>query len=177
MRRRGSAPLLAPAVLVLALGPSGCTEGGGPDPAVEEVVAAADGALDGDLHELAAALRLSRPVGTRSFSLCGESYAPGGVRLRTVVRFDASDAVSPQEGRATAASVLEAAGWSLEDVAGGDGPGRPVVLVAAKDRLVLRVELAWGVVQVGLRSTCVETSDDVARAYDDRPATDVEWSS
>ncbi|WP_408898420.1 hypothetical protein ACJ5H2_04755 [Nocardioides sp. R1-1] len=178
MRLHERAPLLVPAALLLAFGPSGCTAGGGGShPAVEEVVSAADGLVEGELHEIATALRLGGPVGSRSFSLCGESYAPGGVRLRTVVRFDSSDTVSPREGRAAAAAVLEAAGWSV-DRDGEPAPGeRVVVLTATKDRLVLRVELAWGVVQVGLRSTCVETPDDVARTYDDRPATAVEWSS
>ncbi|WP_141003751.1 hypothetical protein [Nocardioides humi] len=171
-RMLGTAPLVV--LLALGLGLSGCDgsgSGGSADrAAVDEVEQQADAALDGVLHDVAAALRLDGAQGSRSFTICGESYAPRGVVMQSFVHFDASGELTREKATATTVGLLEDDGWTVDD------PDNTVILKAAKGRLVLHVQIGPSLVQVDLVSECVETSDAVAEEYADRPTVDLAWS-
>ncbi|GAA3533524.1 hypothetical protein [Nocardioides daeguensis] len=175
MRLLGNA-LALPLALLSAAALSGCDDEA-PTPAavgrtaVDDVVAAADDARAGVLHELADALVLTGAEGTRSFTTCGDDLAPGGVVLNDFVRFGSSGELTQEKATATAVGLLEADGWTVDD------PDNQVALNATKGELVLHLRIDPAQVQVDLGSECVETSRKVATEYDDRPKVGLAWSS
>jgi len=160
--------------LALALGLAGCgsdrSENDGGSPAVDDVEKAADDAVDGVLHRVAAALGLERAKGSRSFTICGESYAPRGVVLQGFLNFQAAGGLTHDEATAATVGVLEDDGWRVAD------PDNPVFVEGKKGALTLRVEISASLVVVDLVSDCVETSDRVAKDYAARPKVELAWS-
>ncbi len=170
---------MARAVIVAVLtapGLSGCADGAAPagpegaegTAAVEAVVAASDDALEGVLRDVARTLRLERARGSRSFTICGDGPSPRGVVTNSFVHFDSASGLTRQKATAAAVALLEADGWTVDD------PGDQVLLTAGKGRLLLQLQIAPSLVQVDLGSECIETSGDVARAYDARPVAGLE---
>jgi hypothetical protein len=174
MRPLGTAAAL-PLALLLAAGLAGCDgEADGTSVGrtpVDDVVEASDDARAGVLHEIADALVLTGAEGTRSFTVCGDDLAPGGVVLNDFVRFGSSGELTQEEATATALGLLEADGWRVDD------PTNQVALSATKGELSLNLQIAPAQVQVHLRAECIETSRKVAEAYDDRPKVGLSWSS
>lgn len=161
---------------VLAAGLAACGDDGPGDDQgggaglVDGAERLADDAIDGVIHDLAARLELSFGSGGRLFAICGESYAPGGVRMRNFLNFQPSGV--PDEASAAAASeVLTADGWTIVR------PGNPQIVQGEKDGLSLRVELGAGAVVVELSSDCLDTSDDVARRTQERPRAEITWKN
>ncbi|GAA4091070.1 hypothetical protein ACFFOS_25705 [Nocardioides kongjuensis] len=169
MRLLGNAVAL-PVALLLAAGLTGCDDEADRT-AVDDVIAAADDARAGVLHEIADALVLSGAEGSRSFTVCGDDLAPGGVVLNDLVRFGSSGELTQEKATATAAGLLEADGWTVEDPAG------QTALSATKGDLSLNLRIAPAQVQVHLRAACIRTSRKVAEDYDDRPEIGLAWSS
>ena len=103
MRLLGNAQAVPPALmlaLLLVIGLTGCDDEADRT-AVDDVVRAADDARAGVLHEIADALVLTGAEGTRSFSICGDQLAPGGVVLNDFVHFGASGALTQEKATAT----------------------------------------------------------------------------
>ncbi|MCX6402131.1 MAG: hypothetical protein NTX33_19640 [Propionibacteriales bacterium] len=164
-RLLGTAPLL----LALALTLGGCNRGDDDSrDLVDDAEDQATAAIDGVLHDIAAALDLEFGSGSRSFVICGESYAPRGVQMRNFLNFepgglDDADAID------AAAGALEADGWTVKRL------GAPLI-EGAKGLLTLRVELGPAAVAIDISNTeCLDTTDDVARKTQDRPQVDIEW--
>ncbi len=160
---------------VLAAGLAGCGDDGGDGGSgkggaglVEDAEQRADAAIDGVVHAIAAKLGLTFGSGGRLFAICGESYAPGGVRMRNFLNFEPSG-VPDEETAAATTEVLTSEGWTIVR------PGNPSIVQGEKDGLLLRVELGPGAVVVELSSDCLDTSDDVARETQKRPRTDISW--
>lgn len=168
MRALGTVPL----TLLLALGLGGC---GGQDDdsrqAVEDAVRQADETIDGVVHQVAAALRLDGAQGSRSFTICGESYAPRGVVMQNFLRFTSSGELTQENAFTATVGLLRDDGWTVDD------PANRVSVVGTKGPLTLRVEIHPSLVQVGVTAPCIETSDGIAEEYADRPTTDLTWSS
>jgi len=163
MRLLGTASLTLAVPLALALlGLSACDDDAD-RAAVDRVVAAADDARGGVLHRIAQALALGDADGSRSFTVCGDALAPGGVVLNDVVRFDSAGALTEQEAASAAAGLLEDDGWQVRR------PGDPRIVSATKGDLTMRLEITPAQLQVDLGSGCIETSREVAEEYDDRP--------
>ncbi|TQK69859.1 hypothetical protein [Nocardioides sp. SLBN-35] len=159
-----------PLALLLAVGLTGCDDDADRT-AVDEAVTSADDARAGVLHDIADALVLSGADGSRSFSICGDDLAPGGVVLNDFVRFGSSGELTQEKAVATAVGLLEADGWTVED------PDRRASLSATKGELVLNLRIDPAQVQAHLRAECVKTSRKVAEEYDDRPEAGLIWSS
>ncbi|TNM37328.1 hypothetical protein FHP29_15910 [Nocardioides albidus] len=182
MRLLGNARRTLPALilLVLAGGLAACSDDpatqpkrSGADDPVPRVVQDADAALDGVLHRIADELGLTWATGNRFYNLCGESYAPGGVVMDTLFRFDSSDVLTLEQGIEKIRALLEEDGWTVKKpVANPDS----VILRATKGVLDLHLELAGGLLQGHLGSDCIETSDDVAREWADKPDAELDWS-
>ncbi|WP_435771885.1 hypothetical protein [Nocardioides sp. SYSU DS0651] len=135
---------------------------------VDQVEEQAVDAVDGVVHDVADATGIAFVSGNRFFSICGESYAPRGVVLRSFLQFEPSE-LPDAEAADRAAESLAAGGWDVEQRSGS------AVVEAAKDDLRMKVEFGPAAAVVGLNTDCVETSDDVAREYDDRDDVEVEW--
>ena len=173
MRLLGNAravPLALMLALLLVIGLTGCDDEADRT-AVDDVVRAADDARVGVLHEIADALVLTGAEGTRSFSICGDQLAPGGVVLNDFVHFGSSGELTQEKATATVAGLLEADGWTVAD------PANQVALNATKADLALNLLITPAQVQVHLRAECIETSRKVAEDYDDRPKVGLAWSS
>jgi hypothetical protein len=128
-------------------------------------------ARDGVVRAVAAALGSDFVGGKRRHRWCGESYAPRGVRLDEHLRF-APSPLGVQGATDAAARVLEEQGWTVER------PGNPAVVVGTRGAVEVRVEAGPAAVQLDLGNPdCLETSDDVARAFADRDSADVAWES
>ncbi|WP_418058100.1 hypothetical protein [Pimelobacter simplex] len=169
-RTLGIVPLTV--LLALSLGLSGC---GNKDEAgraaAHEAELQADAAIDGVLHRIAAALGLDEAKGSRSFTRCGESYAPRGVVMQNFLNFRATNDLTHEQATATTARLLRDDGWTVAE------PDNPVFVSGAKGPLTLRVEIATAMVVVDLVSDCIETSDDVVEEYTDRATVDLTWAS
>jgi hypothetical protein len=159
----------APFLLALSLFLGGCN--GGDDDGrdlVDDAEGQAATAIDGVVHDIATALDLEFGSGSRSFVICGESYAPRGVQMRNFLNFEPSG-LDDADAIDTVAGVLEADGWTVER------RGAPLI-EGAKGLLTLRVEVGPAAVAVDISNTeCLDTSDDVARKTQDRPQVDIEW--
>lgn len=147
----------------------GDTEGDDERQRVDAAVDASYDARDGVLAAFAEAAGLRPASGQLRFSTCGESYAPRGVITHLTATYAPSSVVSTEQTLRTAADELETAGWTV-DAAGGDGP-----LVAESGDLTAQVEAGGAAVLVRLTSACIETSDDVALDYAERPPE--EWEA
>jgi hypothetical protein len=169
MRLLGNARAL-PLALLLTVALTGCDEEEDRT-AVDDVVEAADDARAGVLHEIADALVLSGAEGTRSFTICGDDLAPGGVVLNDLVQFSSSGELTQEKATAAAAGLLEGDGWTVED------PANQAALSATKGELALNLRITPAQVQVHLRAECITTSRKVAEDYDDRPKVGLTWSS
>lgn len=169
VRLLGNASLAVVLALLLTVGLSGCDDDAD-RAAVDDVVAAADAALDGVLHQVADTLVLSGAEGNRSFTVCGDDLAPRGVVMNDFVRFDSSGDLGQEEATAAAVGLLDDDGWTVERA---DNPG---IVTATKDGLVMRVEITASLVQVHLRADCIETPRDLAEEYADRSTVDLDWS-
>lgn len=166
-RLLGTAPLLLALALALTLG---ACDGGDDDSRdlVDDAEGQATAAIDGVLHDIAAALDLEFGSGSRSFVICGESYAPRGVQMNNFLNFEPGG-LDDAEAIDSTAEVLEADGWTVKRL------GAPIV-EGAKGLLTLRVEVGPAAVAVDISNTeCLETTDDVARKTQDRPQVDIEW--
>ena len=151
------------------MGMAGC--GGDPDAErteVDRTEQAALAAVDGVVHEVADATRLEFTSGDHDFVICGESYAPGGVVHRVSLHFGPPD-TSVERAVEQAAGALEAGGWDVEH------PGNPAIVEGVKDAHTLRFHFGGAATEVSIRSSCVETSDDVANEYADRANADIDW--
>lgn len=164
-RLLGTAPLL----LALALTLSGCI--GGDDEGialVDDAENQAVAAIDGVVHDIAAALGLEFGSGSRSFGICGESYAPRGVEMLNFLNFEAVDSLDDAAGAATA-EALEADNWTVERIS-------ETRIKGTKGLLTMLVEIGPAAVGVDISNTeCLDTSDDVARKTQDRPQVDIAW--
>lgn len=174
MRTLGSLGLAC----VLAATFAGCGDGdggggrGGDDKGgshlVDDAERRADAAIDGVVHDIAAALDLTFGTGGRHFAICGETYAPGGVQMLNFLNFEPGG-LPDDEAVAAASRALEDDGWKVTR------PGNPAIVDGEKDGLTLRVELGAGAVVIDLTSTCLDTSDDVARETQERPRAEITW--
>lgn len=156
-------------VLGVAVGMAGC--GGDPDAEraeVDRTEQAALAAVDGVVHEVADATRLEFTSGDHDFVICGESYAPGGVIHRVSLHFGPPDA-SVERAVEQAAEALAAGGWEVER------PGNPAIVDGVKGASTLRFQFGGAATEVSIRSSCVETSGDVANEYADRANVDIGW--
>lgn len=157
------------AVLAMATCLAACSD----DPAVErdevdEVAAHALEAVDGVVHEVAEQIRLEFVSGNHSFGTCGESYAPRGVVHRVSLNLGQSGE-SAEAMVDVAASALEADGWTVERAT------NTAIIEGSKEDNTLRFHFGTAGTKVTITSTCVETSDDVAREYEDEGASDLTW--
>jgi hypothetical protein len=150
----------------LVLGVGGC----GDEDADRAKVEAADedfvAAVDGVLHDVAGRVGLEFKGGDRHYVICGESYAPGGVIINGFVRFGPPRGLLQAEATDAVIEVLEGDGWEVER------PPNPDMLLGAKGDVRLTFDMRG--VQVHVKTECIETSGDVARAYQDKDV-DLEW--
>lgn len=158
---------------VVVLGVAACLAACGGDPdaeraAVDETEELALAAVDGVVHEVADATRLEFSSGDHDFVTCGESYAPGGVIHRVSLHFGPPDA-TVERAIERAAEALEADGWEVER------PGNPAIVEGVRGSNTLRFHFGGAATEVSIRSSCVETSDDMAKEYADRPNADIAW--
>ncbi|GAA4804603.1 hypothetical protein ACFQ0K_11175 [Nocardioides caeni] len=158
------------ALLLGALG--GCSDpgSGGTDDAerINQLEDDVDAARDGVVHEIAAAVEAPFAGGTRRHSSCGESYAPRGVRIVEHLRFDPGP-LGVEATVSTVAEVLEDGGWDVE------WPANPAIVLGRLGDIEVRA-VAGAVLQVDISNPdCVETGDDSARDFADRPSSDVDW--
>lgn len=156
-------------VLGVALGAAGC--GGDPEAEradVDETEELALAAVDGVVHDVADGTRLEFRSGDHDFVICGETYAPGGVIHRVSLHFGPPDA-TVERAIERAAEALEADGWDVER------PGNPAIVEGVRGSNTLRFHFGGAATEVSIRSSCIETSDDVAKEYADRANVDIDW--
>ncbi|HVK28098.1 MAG TPA: hypothetical protein VM575_07140 [Nocardioides sp.] len=159
----------AAVVLGVALGMAGC--GGDPDAEraeVDETEQAALAAVDEVVHDVADATRLEFHSGDHDFVICGESYAPRGVIHRVSLHFGPPD-TSVERAVEQAAEALATDGWEVGH------PGNPAIVEGVRGSNTLRFHFGGAATEVSIRSSCVETSDDVANEYADRANVDIDW--
>lgn len=151
----------------LALG--GCSGDDDDRERVDAVEAAALGAVDGVLHEIAETVGLEFGSGNHFFNTCGESYAPRGVKHRAILNFELVTELPQEDVVDTTVDLLQRDGWETETIS-----ATVPIVIGTKDENTLRLEIG-GLVVAGIGSDCVETSNDVAREYDEVADADIEW--
>ncbi|WP_157537253.1 hypothetical protein [Nocardioides sp. Root190] len=158
---------LAGLMVVLA----GCSAGGDTEDRsrFEALEQEALDVVDGVLHDIAGETDMAFEAGTRATSICGESYAPRGVKLRVFARFAAPAEMATDDAMAATGEALTGDGWEL------DPQPRERIVLATREDLEIRFDFA-GVVQVHITAGCIETSDGVAREIGDRPTKDLDWA-
>lgn len=161
-------PLLSGLLALLGLLVAGCSDDEGDRAKVDAVEQQALDAVDGVLHDIAERTGMEFEAGTRSAAICGESYAPRGVRIRVFARLGAPAELSDDAALAVAQEVLVADGWQVEPT------GRERLVRTTRDELEMRLDFTSGL-QADITAGCIETSNDVAREVADRPARDVAW--
>lgn len=126
-------------------------------------------AVDGVVHDVAAATGIEFRSANRWAVICGNAIDPVGVKQRAALHFGPPPESTIEQAVSDAATALEDAGWSAEL------PANPAIVVGENDGLTLRFHFGGAGTEVSLRSSCVETSGDVANEYQDEGSTDVEW--
>lgn len=155
-------------LLLLPLVLAGCGSDEEGRQAVADAEAEAEATVDGVVHDIAAALDSAFTSGSRHFAICGDTYAPRGVILRSSLNFESTE-LGADEAVTAAAQALEADGWQVVR------PENPAIVEGEKGVLVVRVEVGPALVAVKVSTECVETTDDVARETQDREVQDIVW--
>ncbi|MBM9459548.1 hypothetical protein JK386_06510 [Nocardioides sp. zg-536] len=171
-RATGRGALLA-LVLTLGLGGLGALAGCGTDEApdddstVDDLVQRMDATIGGPLHDAADAGGIAFTSGTRRMTICGEDYAPVGVSVGNIMKFQAPADLPDEEALRAIGDVLTGDGWQVEQPTGER-------LDATKDDLTLSVQAGVAYV-VNLDGECAETSEEVAKSHDERPSEKIVW--
>lgn len=168
MKARGVLLLVAGAMVA-----AGCSDSADEKPSgregVEQVQDEMLEAVDDVVHDVAAATGIEFRSGNHSAVICGDSIDPVGVNQKVSLHFGPPPESTIEQAVSDAATALEDAGWSAER------PTNPAIVVGENDDLTLQFHFGGAATEVSLRSSCVETSRDVANEYQDKGATDVEW--
>lgn len=159
----------AAVLLGAALGMAGC--GGDPDAEradVGETEKAALEAVDEVVHDVADTTRLEFHSGDHDFVICGEGPAPRGVIHRVSLHFGPPDSTVDRAVQ-HAAEALATDGWEVEQ------PVNDAIVQGVKGDHTLRFHFGGAGTEASIRSSCVETSDDLAEEYADRANVDIDW--
>lgn len=155
------------ALLALALGLTACEDDDADRAKVDAADARLVAAVDGVIHDAAEQLDLTFEGGSRHYAICGESYAPRGVKIRGTVRLTSLAELTDDEAADAVAALLDEQGWQVER------PPLRSVVEGTKDDLTLRFDIRG--VSVDLVTECIETSGDVARESAEREGVALEW--
>lgn len=152
---------------ILAFALAGCGDDDADRAKVDDAREQIQAAVDGVLHDLADRVGLEFQDGNQFLVWCGESYAPGGIFVRSHLLFDEPAELPADDAVAAAVDVLDDAGWRIER------PPHPQIFTATKGAVVLRLDFR-GIVQVNADTDCIETSGHVARELNGTD-TDLTW--
>lgn len=142
------------------------TDSDGARAALEQLETDVDQVVVELLPGLGDALGVEASAGQANYLICGMEPAPSGARYSSRPQFRGVP-TSEEDAIENAAGYLESAGWEVERTA------NPLIVLATRDDVEVRVQAGVAATSVRVASPCVDSSSDLAREFADRPSKDV----
>jgi hypothetical protein len=164
-------PLLALTVLVAGFGLTACGGGGGDsqDDTARSQLATDEKSVDALVADLvprlAKALKAESTGGRAFYRTCGMEPDLSGAEYTSNPQFGASP--DPEEAVDRVVTLLEGDGWKV------DRPANPEVVEGTIQGRSIRIQVGKHATDVDVAGGCVDSSNDLALEYRDRPAKDV----